>query len=310
MPVPTGSGCCRWSTGWKRRAFATWIDREGIHGGANYAQVINDAIQGSAALLLCRLPGIRWPPATSSRNWPSAGATRSPTCRCCWTLSRSRASSPTGWKARSGSRCLIDLRRLGSVMSPKHCMPLGIIVQLPLHHQSATPTQARPLLVGREREQGSAARASRPDAGGAGRDHPGRRRSRHRQDDAGRGPEHRGGRAGALVLWGHAYDLSVTPPYGPWLEIFRQYRSVADSVAAVAPRPSSGMRRNWPRSARRTRSLSPWRSSSLAVAAQRPLMLVLDDLHWVDQASLDFFRFLARQVASMRDSAGRNLSLR
>ncbi len=29
-------------------------------------------------------------------------------------------------------------------------------------------------------------------------------------------------------------------------------------------------------------------------------MLVLDDLHWFDQASLDFFRFLARQVANQR----------
>ena len=37
-----------------------------------------------------------------------------------------------------------------------------------------------------------------------------------------------------------------------------------------------------------------------AVAAQRPLMLVLDDLHWSDQASLDFVRFLARQVADQR----------
>ena len=34
----------------------TWIDREGIHGGANYAQVINDAIQGSVALLLFTSP--------------------------------------------------------------------------------------------------------------------------------------------------------------------------------------------------------------------------------------------------------------
>ena len=44
------------------------------------------------------------------------------------------------------------------------------------------------------------------------------------------------GEAGALVLWGHAYDLSVTPPYGPWLEIFRQYRSVAD--ASLPPLPT------------------------------------------------------------------------
>ncbi len=30
----------------------TWIDRDGIHGGANYAQVITEAVKGSAVLLV------------------------------------------------------------------------------------------------------------------------------------------------------------------------------------------------------------------------------------------------------------------
>ena len=34
----------------------TWVDRVGIHGGANYAQVINDAIKGSAGILLFASP--------------------------------------------------------------------------------------------------------------------------------------------------------------------------------------------------------------------------------------------------------------
>src|SRR5438270_4034233 len=29
---------------------------------------------------------------------------------------------------------------------------------------------------------------------------------------------------GALVLVGRCYDLTETPPYGPWLEIFERYR--------------------------------------------------------------------------------------
>ncbi|HEU5422894.1 MAG TPA: toll/interleukin-1 receptor domain-containing protein, partial [Nitrolancea sp.] len=40
-----------------------WIDRDGIHGGANYAQVISDAIKGAAALLLAASPA-----ALASRN--------------------------------------------------------------------------------------------------------------------------------------------------------------------------------------------------------------------------------------------------
>mgnify|MGYP006137639703 CR=1 FL=1 len=34
-----------------------------------------------------------------------------------------------------------------------------------------------------------------------------------------------------------------------------------------------------------------------ALAAHRPLVLLLDDLHWADQPSLDLLRYLARPVA-------------
>ena len=52
--------------------------------------------------------------------------------------------------------------------------------------------------------------------------------------------EHLGVRAveaGAVVLWGRAYDLSITPPYGPWVEILwqcpRSSRSRASMGAAL-----------------------------------------------------------------------------
>src|SRR5690349_18120904 len=33
---------------------------------------------------------------------------------------------------------------------------------------------------------------------------------------------------GMLVLVGRCYDLSETPPYGPWLELFARYRRADD----------------------------------------------------------------------------------
>ena len=74
-------------------------------------------------------------------------------------------------------------------------------------------------LVGREREQ--AALRDALDAALAGRGSPraDRRRGGHRQDRPGRGaaaPRRR--EQGALVLVGRCYDLSETPPYGPWAE--------------------------------------------------------------------------------------------
>jgi SAM-dependent methyltransferase len=38
---------------------------------------------------------------------------------------------------------------------------------------------------------------------------------------------------GVLVLTGHCYDLSVTPPYGPWVEIGRHFRPSRDLPAAL-----------------------------------------------------------------------------
>ncbi len=74
----------------QRAGVAVWLDREGIHGGANYGREIAAAIKDSAALVLMTSP-CPWPPATSSRRsrWP--GSTSAPTSRC----SSNRSPSPT-----------------------------------------------------------------------------------------------------------------------------------------------------------------------------------------------------------------------
>ena len=40
---------------------------------------------------------------------------------------------------------------------------------------------------------------------------------------------------GALVLTGRCYDLSETPPYGPWTELFEEYRAAAAADGQPAP---------------------------------------------------------------------------
>ena len=103
---------------------------------------------------------------------------------------------------------------------------------------------------------------------------------------------------GCLVLWGHAYDLSVTPPYGPWLEIFRAYRSVGSDLP---PLPTFiGDLEETAALGSQDRLFNAVRSFLETVSAARPLVLVLDDLHWADQASLEFFRYLAREVGRER----------
>jgi ATP/maltotriose-dependent transcriptional regulator MalT len=99
----------------------------------------------------------------------------------------------------------------------------------------------------------------------------------------------------ALVLIGRCYDLTETPPYGPWVECFGQYRqgngrpplpdAFAEHGTVGAVTSEAAL-------------LNAVQAFSAAVAATRPLVLLLDDLHWSDPASLDLLRFLARQIAT------------
>ncbi|HET7037216.1 MAG TPA: AAA family ATPase [Thermomicrobiaceae bacterium] len=99
---------------------------------------------------------------------------------------------------------------------------------------------------------------------------------------------------GALVLWGHAFDLSVTPPYGPWLEILRRYRTVAGGLPAVPAFVDNAA--ELAKVGSQETLFAAVSDFLAAVAARRPLVLVLDDLHWADPASLDFLRVLARDL--------------
>jgi tetratricopeptide (TPR) repeat protein len=176
--------------------------------------------------------------------------------------------------------------------------PFGIRLQPATQPQPVPATRERPLLVGREREQELLRQQFDRLLAGQGRTvlvggNAGIGKTTLVEDLTIEAEGH-----GALVLWGHAYDLSVTPPYGPWLEIFRQYRGLALSLPPV------------PAVTFDTEALAKIGSQDalfaevadflISVAATRPLLLVLDDLHWFDPASLDFVRFLARKIGSQR----------
>jgi DNA-binding CsgD family transcriptional regulator len=102
---------------------------------------------------------------------------------------------------------------------------------------------------------------------------------------------------GSLVLTGGAYDLTSTPPYGPWLELTDRYR--ADSGLPALPEilkrgTGVGDLKN------QLELFEVARDFFTSVSEARPLVLVLEDLHWSDQASLDMLRYLARQIDEHR----------
>jgi tetratricopeptide (TPR) repeat protein len=102
---------------------------------------------------------------------------------------------------------------------------------------------------------------------------------------------------GAVVLSGGCYDLTTTPPYGPWGEIVRHWPDDARFPRVPAElRGGEAMARLQSQAA-----LFELVTDLLATAGTvKPLVLLLEDLHWADQASLDLLRYLARLVGGFR----------
>ncbi len=102
---------------------------------------------------------------------------------------------------------------------------------------------------------------------------------------------------GALALVGRCYDLSETPPYGPWAEALDR-APTGDALPAlppaVLPPERDGAALTGTDAIQRR-----VRDYLAALAATRPLALLLEDLHWADPASLDLLRIIARGLAEV-----------
>ncbi|MGH9174281.1 MAG: AAA family ATPase, partial [Vicinamibacterales bacterium] len=101
------------------------------------------------------------------------------------------------------------------------------------------------------------------------------------------------------VLTGHCYDQTIIRPFGPWIEVVRGYEAqLAGSTTADEPAPEI-LRQLWaheqPAAASQLALFESVLSFLTGVTQRRPLCLVLEDLHWSDQSSIDLLRFVGRQ---------------
>jgi DNA-binding SARP family transcriptional activator len=116
---------------------------------------------------------------------------------------------------------------------------------------------------------------------------------------------------GGSVLRGHGYDVRAGIPYEPVVEILRDALG-APGLAGTAPEWLTEVTRLVPELKQRfpalsepatpSNSMEGWRlfegvaQLMLALAAERPLMVSLDDLQWCDSDSCSLLRFLARRT--------------
>jgi DNA-binding CsgD family transcriptional regulator len=119
---------------------------------------------------------------------------------------------------------------------------------------------------------------------------------------------------GVLVLWGRCWEGEGAPAFWPWIQVVRAYvqrsdpaalrrdmgagaADIAQLVPALCERlPELPAPPPTEPEAARFRLFDSLAGFLRTAAARRPLLLVLDDLHWADAPSLALLRFLSREL--------------
>jgi tetratricopeptide (TPR) repeat protein len=94
---------------------------------------------------------------------------------------------------------------------------------------------------------------------------------------------------GVLTLTGGCYALTATPPFGPWREMFAHASIDAGQPPFNQDAPVDSQ----------SAIFMNVLDYLITLAAGRPLVLLLEDVHWADPSSLELLRFLARHVQAM-----------
>lgn len=111
-------------------------------------------------------------------------------------------------------------------------------------------------------------------------------------------------RRGALVLGGSCWDSDSAPGYWPWVQVVRGLRRSAGSdwpqlEKAAGGRLATLLGEELGESREGGESFALYDAVTTALVTfsqQRPLVVVLDDLHWADSASLKLLEFAAQHA--------------
>ena len=123
---------------------------------------------------------------------------------------------------------------------------------------------------------------------------------------------------GADVLWGRCYEGGGAPPFWPWVQVVRAWLKdreprelLADlgpgatDLAALVPEihdvlPGLAAPPRLDPEQSRFRLFEGMTTLLRNASRRRPLVVILDDLHWADEASLLLLQFLARELGPAR----------
>ncbi|OZM74989.1 ATPase [Amycolatopsis antarctica] len=108
---------------------------------------------------------------------------------------------------------------------------------------------------------------------------------------------------GALVLHGACWDSDSAPGYWPWVQVIRALRRTAgEQEWAEVERAAGSTLAALLGESRTAETIGDFAlydavtTALVTVSARRPVLVVLDDLHWADAASLSLLEFAARHT--------------
>jgi DNA-binding CsgD family transcriptional regulator/tetratricopeptide (TPR) repeat protein len=119
---------------------------------------------------------------------------------------------------------------------------------------------------------------------------------------------------GARVLWGRCYEGEGAPPYWPWAQLLANYFQrkdpnqiiaelgpLATNVAEIVPEvrdklPGLELPPPLEPEQARFRLFQSFASFLKNISQNKPLVLIVDDLHWADTTSLLFLEYLATEL--------------
>ncbi len=116
----------------------------------------------------------------------------------------------------------------------------------------------------------------------------------------------RANETGVAVHWGRCSELDGAPAFWPWVQVLRSVWASGESsapddvLAALVPGLGStaAIEAALDGETARFRLYDAVSQYLIGAAARRPLVIVLDDLHWADVASLRLLRFLAPHITT------------
>ncbi|HEY6693069.1 MAG TPA: ATP-binding protein, partial [Solirubrobacteraceae bacterium] len=111
-----------------------------------------------------------------------------------------------------------------------------------------------------------------------------------------------GSERGVRVVTGHCWEEGGAPPYWPWLQVIRALGGALEELVVFTN--STGAPRSTPRAVMpeggRLRLFDVVGAFLTAASSERPILVVLDDLHAGDEPSLLLLRYLGDALAEAR----------